>query len=256
MNSTYVLGCRVDDLTMEEASVRLVSAVANVRDSGTSPVFVITLGTEMVIRARRDPKFAQVLAASTFSLCDTIGVFLAAKISGTPIRTRVTGVELVEKICAKLAARGGSIFLFGARDDTAEIAGARLANLYPGLRIAGTRNGYFSDVEASQIAASVRATGADIIFVGLGSPRQEYWLKEYLDLTGCAVGVGVGGTFDVVSGRTARAPRFLQAIGLEWLYRLTSEPHRWRRQLALPFFAYLAIRESLRTRLPRRTARR
>jgi N-acetylglucosaminyldiphosphoundecaprenol N-acetyl-beta-D-mannosaminyltransferase len=113
------------------------------------------------------------------------------------------------------------------------------------LPIAGARSGYFSADETPAVVAEIGASGAELLLVGMGSPRQEYWLDEYLRETGCGVGIGVGGSFDVIAGRIERAPRAVRRLGLEWLYRLVKEPSRWRRQLALPRFVWLISLDAL-----------
>ncbi len=121
-----------------------------------------------------------------------------------------------------------------------------LRTRYPALQIAGVQHGYFDDAQSGEIAQQIAASGAAILFAGLGFPRQEFWLARNLAATGCGVGIGVGGSFDVISGKVKRAPGIWQRLGLEWLYRLVSEPHRWRRQLALPQFVWLVLTDSLR----------
>ena len=119
---------------------------------------------------------------------------------------------------------------------------------YPGLRIAGTRNGYFDEAESAAIAQSIRESGAHLLFAGMGFPRQEFWLAQHLAQTGCGAGRGVGGSVDVISGKVERAPGQWRRLGLEWLYRLVKEPKRWRRQLALPQFVLLIAGERVRSR--------
>jgi N-acetylglucosaminyldiphosphoundecaprenol N-acetyl-beta-D-mannosaminyltransferase len=257
IKSTEILGCRVDGYDLDSATQALLTDIDEFRGGRkATPSLVITLGTEMVVRAQQDSAFRELITRAHYSLCDTIGILLASRLSKAPLPGRVPGVALLEKLCASLSKNNGAIFLLGAKDDTAECAAQELVKKYPGLRIAGVRNGYFTDDDSETVAALIRASQADVLFVGLGSPRQEIWLDRYLGLTGCAIGVGVGGSFDVISRRMARAPHILQALGLEWLYRLIREPHRWRRQLALPYFVYLVVKDSLAATLPRRSLRR
>jgi N-acetylglucosaminyldiphosphoundecaprenol N-acetyl-beta-D-mannosaminyltransferase len=138
-----------------------------------------------------------------------------------------------------------AVYFLGSEQGVAADAAAVLEARFPGLQVAGTQHGYFDDARGAEIAAEIRESGARILFVGLGSPRQEYWLSEFLPATGCGVGIGVGGSFDVIGGRIARAPRIYRQLGLEWFYRLTTEPHRWRRQLALPYFVWLVTLDGL-----------
>ncbi len=206
---------------------------------------VVTLGTEMVVYAQRDSRFRAIVNASALSLCDTVGVLWAARRRGARLRERVAGVELIELLCDGAAREGVGIYLLGGAEGVAEEAARRLRERRPGLLVAGTHHGYFDDVESPAIAAGIRASGARLLLCGLGFPRQEYWLSEHLRETGCGVGIGVGGSFDVLGGRVGRAPKSWRRLGLEWFYRLVKEPHRWRRQLALPAFVWLIALEAL-----------
>jgi N-acetylglucosaminyldiphosphoundecaprenol N-acetyl-beta-D-mannosaminyltransferase len=162
---------------------------------------------------------------------------------GVRIPERVTGVDLIDPLCAALARAGLPLYLLGAKGDTAARAGAALAARHPGLAIAGARDGYFPASEDEAVAREIARTGARVVLVGLGSPRQELWIRARLAQSGARVGIGVGGSFDVLAGNVERAPERWRRLNLEWLYRLVKEPQRWRRQLALPLFVMLALRE-------------
>ncbi len=243
-----MLGCRVDAVDTASAIDRIVALAR-----GAVPSQVVTVGTEMVMRAQRDAQFRAVLNGAALALCDTVGLLAAAQLHGLALRTRVTGIDLLDPLCARLAREGLSIYLLGARGATAARAGAELQRRHPGLKIAGSRDGYFTPSEDAAVAAGITATGADVLLAGLGSPRQDLWIAEHLAASGCGVGIGVGGSFDVLAGNAVRAPETWRRAGLEWLYRLVSEPSRWRRQLVLPQFALLAAREILTERFARRT---
>ena len=240
MDSINVLGCRIDALGPEAARARVVELA-----HGAQPSLVVTLGTEMVMAAQRDPKFRAVVDSAAVSLCDTVGLLLASRARGGPLRDRVTGVELVESLAAGSQRDGVRLYFLGGAPGVAEAAAAALLKRYAQASIVGARDGYFKDGESEAVADAVAASGANVICVGLGSPKQEFWLAEHLPRTRCGVGIGVGGSFDVISGKMRRAPGPLRRLGLEWLYRLVKEPHRWRRQLALPQFAALAFGEAL-----------
>ncbi len=239
-DSIEILGCRLDLLDAPSATERILDFART--GAGAQ---IVTLGTEMVVQAQRDPAFRAVVNGAALSLCDTIGLLAVARRRGAELRERVTGVELVERLCAHAAAEGVPVYLFGGAEGVAADAAAVLEARFPGLPIAGLRNGFFGESESAEIVAEIRASEAQILFVGLGSPRQEYWLAEHLRATGCGAGVGVGGSFDVLSGRVKRAPRVWRRLGMEWLYRLLREPHRWRRQLALPYFVWLITLDRL-----------
>lgn len=243
MTSVEILGCRLDALDADAATDAILAFARERRGAQ-----VVTLGTEMVVHAQRDRKYRDVVNACALSLCDTVGLLAVARSRGADLRDRVTGVELVDRLCARAAKEGVSVFLFGGAPGVADEAARSLQQRFPGLQIAGTRNGFFAPEESASIAAQIRESGAQLLFAGLGFPKQEFWLHEYLPQTGCGAGIGVGGSFDVISGKVERAPERWRKLGLEWLYRLVKEPHRWRRQLALPHFVLLVAGERVRSR--------
>jgi N-acetylglucosaminyldiphosphoundecaprenol N-acetyl-beta-D-mannosaminyltransferase len=239
-----VLGCRVDAVGRDEA----VETIATLANAGGAAL-IVTLGVEMVMLAQRDDAFRRAVNGAALVTCDTIGLLLASLLRHGPLRERVTGVELVGALAARSAARGDvRLYLLGGAGDTAQRAAAVLQQRYPGVAIAGARDGYFTAAEDDAVAAAIRASGANVLLAGLGSPKQELWLARNLAATGCGAGIGVGGSFDVYAGNVARAPALVQRAGMEWAYRLATEPKRWRRQLALPRFALAAAVEALSAR--------
>ncbi|HEY1975120.1 MAG TPA: WecB/TagA/CpsF family glycosyltransferase [Candidatus Baltobacteraceae bacterium] len=240
-----ILGCRLDAVDAAEAADQIMTFAR-----GETAAQIVTLGTEMVVHARRDERFRAIVNGSALSLCDTVGVLAVARRHGAVLHDRVTGVELIEELCRRSVLEGVSIYFLGGAPGVAADAAGILEALHPGLNIAGVRDGYFRPDETDEVVAAIRTSGAKLLFVGLGFPRQEYWLHDNLKATGCGAGIGVGGSFDVISGRIDRAPTVMRRLGLEWLYRLVKEPHRWRRQLALPYFVWLVALDEigLRTR--------
>ncbi len=247
MEHVRILGCRVDAIGSDDAVRRIVQLAR-----GEAPSLVVTLGTEMVVRARTDSRFREVVNASALSLCDTVGILFAARLHGAEMHGRVAGVELIDPLCEALAAEGLPVYLLGAKGDTAARAARTLSGRHPGLSVAGARDGYFTPAEDAAVAEEIRRSGARVLFAGLGSPRQELWIAEHLRETGCSVGIGIGGSFDVLAGNVQRAPALWRRLNLEWLYRLVREPVRWRRQLALPMFIWLALRERVSAQSTRR----
>ncbi len=241
-----ILGCKLDPIDSDQAT----DAVLRYAREGAGAQ-VVTLGTEMVVYARRDEKYRAVVNASALSLCDTVGLLGAARARGAKLRERVAGVDLIEHVCARAAEESLPVYLLGGAPGIAQRAADTLRSRHPGLEIAGARDGYFSDAESSNVADAIRASGARILFAGMGFPRQEFWLSEHLAQTGCGVGIGVGGSFDVISGNVRRAPDGWRRAHLEWLYRLVTQPQRWRRQLALPYFVLLVAGENVRNRFAR-----
>ncbi len=239
-----ILGCRVDAVGRDEA----VSRIAQFANAGQASL-VVTLGVEMVMAAQGNDAFRRVVNGAALVTCDTIGLLLASRLRGGPLRERVTGVALVDALAARSASLGDvRLYLLGGSGDTAQRAAEALRAAYPGVAIAGARDGYFLDGESAAVASAIRASGANVLLAGLGSPKQELWLAQWLSATGCGAGLGIGGSLDVFAGNVVRAPSVFQRTGLEWAYRLAMEPRRWRRQLALPRFAVAALAETLGAR--------
>ncbi|MDQ6929168.1 MAG: WecB/TagA/CpsF family glycosyltransferase [Candidatus Eremiobacteraeota bacterium] len=239
--SLTILGCKLDDIGPQAATDFIMERVR-----AKAPAQIVTLGTEMVVHAQRDEAFRGVVNHAALSLCDTIGLLLVARMRGSALRERVTGVDLIARLCDAAQTQGHGVYLLGGAPGVADEAARVLQKTFPGLRIRGTQHGYFKDDESPRIAGAIATSGAQILFAGLGFPRQDFWIYEYLEKTGCTAALGIGGSFDVLSGKVERAPESWRRLGLEWLYRLYREPHRWRRQLALPYFVWLVIVDALR----------
>ncbi|MFN3763064.1 MAG: WecB/TagA/CpsF family glycosyltransferase [Anaerolineae bacterium] len=238
-----ILGIPIHDVTLQEA---VEGAAAWVREGGAHQM--ATVNPEFVMAARRDPAFREVLERADLCLPDGVGITLAARYLGRPLRERVAGVDLVEALAARAAREGWRVFFLGAAPGVAERAASVLAARYPGLTVAGTYAGSPRREEEEEIVRRVRGAGADVLLVAYGAPAQDLWLARNLARTGAKVGVGVGGAFDYIAGVVPRAPRWMRRVGLEWLYRLIRQPWRWRRQRVLPLYAILV----LFSRLPRR----
>lgn len=237
-----ILGLPVDDVTLSEA-VALVHQWC--RQAGTLHQ-IVTLNPEMVMAARRDAVFRQIIEGAALVTPDGVGLLLAARIRGTPLRSRVTGVDLLEAI----AARGFPLFLLGAAPGVAERAAGALERRF-GARIAGTWAGSPRPEDATPALARIRAAQPVVLAVAYGAPAQEYWIATHratLAAAGVRVALGVGGAFDYLAGVVPRPPEVIRRIGFEWLYRLLRQPWRWRRQRVLPVFALLALLEAARIR--------
>jgi N-acetylglucosaminyldiphosphoundecaprenol N-acetyl-beta-D-mannosaminyltransferase len=243
VESIDILGVRVDDATYDDLLAYVDSSVA----SGW-PHQIVTLNPEMVAAAHDDPAFRRVLNAADLNVADGVGLMLAARWLGHPLRQRVTGSDGIYRLAAHCARRGYRLFLLGAAPGVAEIVGQRLAMASPGLEVAGAYAGSPHVEEEQDIIERVRAVAPDLLLVAYGVPAEEKWIARNRDRLAVPVMVGVGGSFDFVAGVTRRAPQWLRRAGLEWLHRLLSEPWRWRRQLALPRFVGLVLWQRLRSR--------
>lgn len=248
-----ILGVPVDAVNLDDA-LSAIGGWLHSPDQSRGPRHVVTVNPEFVIAARRDARFAEVLRASALATADGVGITLAGRLLTVPLEARVTGVDLVEGL-AGLSARDERcrLFLLGAGPGVADEAAEQLRARFPGARIAGTFAGSSSDGRFAEIAGRLAGSSATVLLVAFGHPTQDLWVarhREALAAHGILVAVGVGGSFDYLSGRVPRAPRLIRRLGLEWLYRLVRQPWRWRRQLALPRFAVLILRERLRPSRP------
>jgi N-acetylglucosaminyldiphosphoundecaprenol N-acetyl-beta-D-mannosaminyltransferase len=237
-----ILGVRVHHRTKDEIVHYLTRSLVDERDRVHH---IATVNPEFIMTARNDRLFARVLENVDLATADGVGVQIAARILGQPVPERITGVDLTELI-ASLDDPAPNLFLLGAAPGVATEAGERLRSRNPHLRICGVFSGSPQASEREEILKRVRESEADTLLVAFGAPAQDIWIAENrqsLAACGIVVAIGVGGTFDYLSGRVPRAPRLIRRIGLEWLYRLIRQPWRWRRQLALPKFALLVLWE-------------
>jgi len=234
----------VDAVTMADAVARAEALLRRGR-----PSMVVTTNPELVMHAQRDPELARALARAELVVPDGIGVVWAARVLGHPVPQRVPGVDLAEALLARAAAAGYRVYLLGAARGVAETAAQRLAARFPGLVVAGTHHGYFRPEEEPAVLAAVRQAAPHILLVALGAPRQELWIARHKSAWDVPLALGVGGSLDVFAGRVRRAPRWVQAVGLEWLYRLVRQPSRTGRMLALPRFAARVLLDAARRNL-------
>ena len=224
-----VLGVGFDNLTLKEA---VEAGMDLVRAPGAH--YVVTPNPEIVEVCREDPAVMDIVNRADLVLADGIGVIKGAAMLGTPLKGKVPGIEFAAGLLGKLAKEGRSVYLLGAKPGVAELAGKRLSGQYPGLKIAGTHDGYFQ--EDAPIVEDIRASGADVVLVCLGAPKQEKWMAKNGADTGAHLLGGLGGSLDVFAGVVERAPKFWCDHGLEWLYRLLKEPRRAGRMMKLPLF--------------------
>ena len=235
-----IFGITICNATMDEAIDWIVA------ESNTSgPRQLCFINADSLNIAYRNQDYKRVLNKADVVLPDGIGIHLAGRIKGTPLRENVNGTDLFPRLCERMAQRGGSLFLLGARPGIAEAAGHAMAEWFPGLKIAGSCDGYFTEAETPGVIAQINASRADILMVALGVPRQELWLYQHQEKLNIPMRIGVGGLFDYYSGRIPRAPIWMREIGLEWIWRIIQEPGRlWRRYLVgNPLFLFRVWRE-------------
>lgn len=207
------------------------------------PALVFTPNPELIMRCRIEPDLLAVARAPDLALPDGIGVVWALRRYGAEVPGRVPGVEFMAQLLSWAAAEGHPVYFLGGRPEVVAQAVERARAIYPGLSVAGARDGYFPDKDTAAVADAVAASGAHLLFVGMGAPVQERFLVAQRSRLGAVrLAMGVGGSLDVLAGVAQRAPRLVRRVGLEWLWRLMREPSRWRRQLALPRFAWAVLR--------------
>jgi len=243
-NRLDVLGVRVDSVTMGEAIERVKGFFKDGRKA-----YVVTPNPEMVIEARKDKEFTQILNKSDLSIPDGAGLVWASRIWGTPLKERVQGTDLFIELCEESARRGGQVFLLGGQPGVAERTARALKRSYPKLKVAGTFAGDGSPAGDAETVRQIKQSATkpiDLLFIAYGHGKQERWIKRNLSKVPVKVAMGIGGAFDFVSGSQIRAPRPIRALGFEWLYRLIRQPWRIKRQYSLLPFILLAFRESFR----------
>ena len=226
-----ILGVAVDAVTMPEA----VAAVEYYMDARAG-VTVATANAEMIMRATKDAALRDVLAAAALVVPDGAGTVWAARHLGHAMPERVAGYDLVQELLRRAPAAHRRVYFFGSAPGVAEKAKAKAEQLYPGIKIVGVRDGFFSADMNDAIISDIRTARPDLLLVALGVPKQEKWIHEHLAALGVPVAIGVGGTLDVMAGVMKRAPRWMQKAKLEWLFRGMLQPKRAGRLLALPKF--------------------
>ncbi|MHC4717860.1 MAG: WecB/TagA/CpsF family glycosyltransferase [Planctomycetota bacterium] len=205
--------------------------------------FCVAINPEKVYRATHDADLRAMLDRADVTICDGIGVSIAAKLLYGKALRRVTGCDLFGRLIVAAEDEGWGVFLLGASPESNTLACAKLRERHPELRIVGSQHGYFNDHAA--VIRQINASGADLLFVAMGSPRQEYWIATHRGAISAPFCMGVGGTLDVISGRAARAPKVFRKTGTEFLFRLVTNPRRWRRQAVLPLFMLAVLRQKI-----------
>lgn len=204
--------------------------------------FLVTANPEIVMQTQKDDGYCKKVESANYVIPDGVGILLGAKIMGTPIPNRLAGFDLMLELFQLSAQKGYKIYLLGAEEDVLEDAVRLSIDKYPGIQIVGYRHG-FCNVDDPALVEDMKACEPDMIFVGLGCPKQEDWIDQHLEQFDKGLFIGVGGSFDVLAGRVKRAPMFWQRLKLEWLYRLIQRPSRWRRMMAIPHFVLKIIKQ-------------
>ena len=232
-----ILGVPVVPYTMDEAVTKLTQdTLQNKRN------FVVTANAEIIMIAQDDKEYKTLLSETAdLVLPDGAGTVWAGNYLGYSIPERVAGYDLYLRLLEEAACKKIPVYFFGGKPGIAEEAAAEGKRRWPGLDVAGCRNGYFSAEEEPEIIKGINRSGAAMLFAALGAPKQEKWLAKYREELKPCLLMGIGGSFDVLAGKVQRAPKWMQDARLEWFYRLVKQPSRFGRMLALPKFV-IAVR--------------
>lgn len=234
-----VMGVQFDNMTKEQFVAR-AEEIIQAGEHG----YCVTPNAEIVYEAVQDDSFRDLLNGASLVLPDGAGVVLGAKILGTPLTEKVAGIEFGEALCDLMAKTGGKVYLLGSKPGVAEQAGENLKKKYPGLNICGTADGYFKD--ETEVIQKINEAQPNILFVCLGAPKQEKFMKNHLGEINANLMLGLGGSLDGYAGVAKRAPRWMIKLNLEWLYRLIKEPSRLGRMMRLPKFVVICEKEKRR----------
>ena len=236
---TDVLGVLYDNVTMEEALEKGRQILL-----GDKTCYCVTPNAEMAYEALMNEGFRSLLNGAELVLPDGAGVVLGARILKTPLKQKVAGVEFAQNMLPVMEELGARLYLLGSKPGVGELAAEKMKEKVPGLHICGISDGYYKDEE--EILDRINRSGADALFVCLGSPRQELFMQKYQGLLNVKLMCGLGGTLDSIAGTVKRAPRWMIRLQLEWLYRLIKEPRRFKRMLRLPKFILAAVKKRMK----------
>ena len=232
-----IYGVGYNNVTMEEAAALADEFLGESKNN-----IVVTPNAEIGYMAAKDKELSDILNASDMVIADGIGVVYASKIYGTPVKQKVAGVELGEKVLENASKSGKGVFFLGAKPGVGDLAAEKLLEKYPGINFSGIRDGYFKDDD--EVIEAINASGAEILFVCLGAPKQEKWMAKNRDKINVRLMLGLGGALDSYAGTVKRAPKIFIKLGLEWFYRLIKEPKRAGRMMALPKYMFAVMRDS------------
>ena len=239
MNKANIMGVYFDAVTLTQAVDRAIEQIKAGKKG-----YVVTPNPEIVYQAMEDAGFCELVNQASLVLPDGIGVIYASKILGDKLPGKVAGIDFASMLMHRMAQEKMRLFLLGAKPGVADQAAEKLKKKYSGLIISGTRDGYFKN-DSEAVAAVNTAGGADVMFVCLGAPKQEYFMSKYQKKLNVTLCCGLGGSLDVFASTVQRAPDIFIKLGLEWFYRLCKEPKRIGRMMKLPLFMLLVIRKKL-----------
>lgn len=227
------MGCAIDNFTMQETLDRIETFVRDGR-----PHQHVVVNVDKLVKASRDAELCRIINECALINADGMPVVWASHLLGKPLKERVAGVDLFEALMRRSAEKGWRVFLLGAREEVVSGVKRAYEKKYPGLTVAGYRNGYWKPEEEAGVVEQIKAAQADLLFVAISSPKKEHFLGRYQADLKIPFAMGVGGTFDVAMGKVKRAPVWMQKAGLEWFYRFLQEPRRMFRRYFIDDMAF------------------
>lgn len=238
-----ILGCKIDNLSMEETLQKVDDFIQSGR-----PHQHVVVNVDKLVKASRDPQLRRIINQCALINADGMAVVWASRLLGKPLKERVAGVDLFESIMQRAASKSWRVFLLGAQEEVVSRVKCDYERKYPGLTVAGYRNGYWTQEDEESVARQIEAAQADILFVAISSPKKEQFLNRYQAEMRIPFAMGVGGTFDVAAGKVKRAPRWMQKSGFEWFYRFLQEPRRMFKRYFIEdlVFFWLLLKEAIR----------
>lgn len=250
-----ILGVGITNASQNEILEYIVKGLENFKKK----FFFVTPNPEFLVLANKNPDYRNILNQADLASADGIGIIIASKILGQPLKGRLTGVDLIESLCKRVSTKPITVGFLGGRSGVAEKTAECLQKKYPGLKVSFIGEEWPNEMKDekgelkntkktgknSHLSSLISHLNIDILFVAFGAPKQEFWISENLDKIPVKIAIGVGGAFDYISGRVGRAPSWMQNIGLEWMYRLIRQPWRLKRQFSLFKFIWLLIKEKL-----------
>lgn len=237
-NTVNIANVQINNVTLEETLSFILEQIQNKRN-----IYITNPNVDIVMRVQKDPQFANYYHHASLCVADGVPILWAARFLGTPLKEKISGSDLVPHVCRLAAQKGLKLFFLGGRPGAADAAREKLLQQYPQIQICGTYAPPFGfekdNKELEKICQMILEAKPDILFVGLGAPKQENFIRDYYQKLNVPVSMGVGVTFEFIAGIVKRAPKWMQGCGLEWLWRLLMEPKRlWKRYLIddMPFF--------------------
>ncbi|MDI9482798.1 MAG: WecB/TagA/CpsF family glycosyltransferase [Bacillota bacterium] len=240
MDRVNIHGVNISNITIREAVEKIQEWI-----SGNSIHSVYTPNAEIIMQAQRDPELKNILNNAGLLTPDGAGVVLASRILKTPLKSKVSGIDLVKNLFETFSGKNVGFYILGGRPGVAEIAAVNIMEKYGKVKIKGYHNGYFSPEEEDHVIDLINQSGTDILIVGLGAPKQEFWIHRNMYRLSCKVCIGVGGSIDIFAGKATLAPEIIRKLGFEWLYRLIREPRRYKRMMDLPRFIILTYKKRI-----------